>query len=186
MPIQSWAAKRPPKSKNLPGQTVLPGLTALEPNTKQREEPEYLEQWALFECLKRHEKRFPVLHWVHAIPNGLALTPKTARKAQNQGVRAGIWDIFVPCRRALITDGSPVEYPGLYLEMKAGDNGLTEHQKAFAEHLDAEGYARRIAYTWIDAVFYICEYLGIRDPRIYQELHINRKGSIRYKTPDPV
>lgn len=165
MPIKS----RAPKSRNTPGQTVLFGMTALEPNVKKRAEPEYLMQCELFQHLAEWEQQYPILHFVHAIPNGLALTPRTAVKAKKQGVKAGVHDIFAPIRRG--------ELPGLYVEMKAGKNKMTPEQEAFAKHLDEQGYQREVCYSWTAAARVIVDYVGIQDEWIEQVIRVNTSYS---------
>jgi len=171
MPIKQRTA---PKSRHTPGQLVMPGMSAVEPNKAKREEPEFAEQREMFAFLKRYEGRYPDLHWVHAVPNGLALLPTVAKKAVEQGVRAGVFDTFTPCCRQ--------GFPGLYVEMKYGGNDLSEPQRAFQRHLMKEGYKHNVAWHWIDAVSIILDYLGIQDAELDQALDINRKATVRYAT----
>ena len=166
MPTKSGET-RVSKSRNVAGQGVLFGMTALEPNRKKRAEPEYQMQCELFQHLDEWEVDYPILHFIHAIPNGLALAPRTAVKAKKQGVRAGIHDIFAPIKRG--------DVPGLYVEMKAGKNKMTPEQEAFARHLDGQGYQRAVCYSWTDAARIIVDYVGIRDEWIEQQIRINTK-----------
>lgn len=186
MPI----TQRAPKSRHTPGQTVLPGLSALEPNKKKRAEPEFEEQCELFHFLRANKGRHPVLGWVHASLNGLPLTPAVMRKAQASGMTAGIYDVFVPAVRTWADPTDPADQPrtrpGLYLEMKAGKNGLTDDQKRYREHCEREGYALAVAYNWIDAASIIVRYLGIEDREIDVRLSVNRKATVKYSTPDPL
>jgi hypothetical protein len=166
------------KSKVGNDQFVFPGMAALEPNkanqagvVEAREQREYEEQCALFTFLAPYRWRHPVLRWVHAVPNGLFLSPATKGKAVAQGMTSGIWDIFVPVPWIEEVDGrDAIVFCGLYVEMKYGRNKLTDAQKAFGEHLEANYYRRAIAYNWIVAAREIIDYLKIEDAEINQSL----------------
>lgn len=178
MPIKTRQPRAAGKSRTSPGQTVIPGMTAIEPNKKKREEPELGEQTTLFFWLRLYAGKHPALGWVHASLNGLPLTPAVVRKAQASGMVPGIWDVLVLASRH--------GRSGLLIEMKAGRNGLTPEQERFREYLRSENYATRVAYSWIDALYWITRYLSVRDPHIDQALHANRKRGVVYATPDPL
>ncbi len=91
------------------------------------------------------------LRWMYAIPNGGKRNIREATRLKQQGLKAGVWDIHLP----VVT----MEYPGLYIEMKAGKNKLTELQSEFGQHLNQQGYAHHVCYSWIDAKDIIIEYL---------------------------
>jgi hypothetical protein len=70
---------------------------------------------------KKQDNRYNVI----AIPNGGKRALKTAFTLKKEGVRAGVWDLFLltPCHG----------YAGLWIETKFGSNGLTEEQISFYE-----------------------------------------------------
>ncbi len=94
----------------------------------------------------------PELRWMHAIPNGGRRNAAEGARLKRQGVKSGVWDIHLP----VVT----YDYPGLYIELKAGKNKLTENQSEFGLHLKQQGYAHHVCYTWTDAKDKILRYLG--------------------------
>jgi len=122
---------------------------------------EHDEQALLFALLARYEQKYPILHWVHAIPNGSYFHGHwgTIRKAINEGLTKGVWDVFVP---VAVDDKA-----GLYIEMKFGSNKLTDDQEAFREAV-GEAYAWEVCYTGEEAARAIGEYLGIEDLKAVQ------------------
>jgi hypothetical protein len=120
---------------------------------KPRAEIEAQEQRAFFMWLRLHSRQFPELRWVHAIPNGLWLGPKRGAEAVELGLTAGVWDIFVPVPSS--------EYHGLYIELKAGRNGLTDEQAAFRAVLEPQGFRFMVCRSWLEASETVCEYLGL-------------------------
>lgn len=109
------------------------------------------EQEALFKWAAYHEE----LRWMHAIPNGGNRNIREAARLKRQGVKAGVWDIFLPAPR----NG----YHGLYIEMKNpnGKGRLSVSQKAFGQYIEQEGYMLEVCNTWLEAKTMICEYMGI-------------------------
>lgn len=103
--------------------------------------------------------KYPSTKWIHAIPNGGERNPIVAGKMKAEGARTGVWDVFVPVPRG--------GYHGLYIEFKRPEHrnhkngGLTDKQVEFGEFAVAEGYKMRMAYTWREAAFHLCEYLGV-------------------------
>lgn len=60
---------------------------------------------------------------IFAIPNGGARDAVTGKKLKDEGVLAGVWDLFV---------GVPSgDYHGCFIETKWGKNGLSKSQKKF-------------------------------------------------------
>lgn len=78
---------------------------------------------------------------IFAIPNGGKRDIVTAVKLKQQGTLSGAWDIFlsVPKQR----------YSGLFIEMKAGKNKLTENQVEFME-ANKNDYLFRVCYSLED------------------------------------
>lgn len=117
---------------------------------------EHDEQAALFSILDRYEQKYPILHWVHAIPNGSYFHGHwgTIRKAINEGLTKGVWDVFAP----IAVDGKA----GLYIEMKFGKGKLTDNQVAFQNGV-GDAYAWAVCYSAEEAAHAIGEYLGIEE-----------------------
>lgn len=124
------------------------------------------EQVALFNFLRTLEEQYPILKWIHSIPNGGHRAATTARKMKAEGVKAGVLDVFVPVCR--LSENLPyfgtIEFPGLYIEMKFGKNTMTENQTEFANFVANQGYLVKICYTWIEAAQEIFDYLDLELP----------------------
>jgi len=108
---------------------------------------EHDEQSKLFSWTRNS----PELRWMFAIPNGGYRTKATAGKMAAEGLKAGVWDIYLP--------RSSKGYHGLFIEMKFGHNKLTELQKEFGEFATAQGYLCKVAYSAEQAIEIIDEYL---------------------------
>ncbi len=93
----------------------------------------------------------PELRWMHAIPNGGKRNPREAARLKRQGTKSGVWDIFLPMARH--------GYHGLYIEMKAGKNKLTDNQKEFGKFVSGEGYCCVVCWSWINAKKEVMKYL---------------------------
>ena len=89
---------------------------------------------------------------IFAVPNGGYRTKATAGRLKAEGVRSGVWDIFVPVQMG--------QHCGMWIEMKAGKNSLTPGQIAFRESV-GDAYLWFVAYSWDEAVEATCLYLGI-------------------------
>lgn len=115
---------------------------------------EHTEQKAVFNTLAWYERKYPILKWVHAIPNGGHRHVAVAKRMKAEGVKAGVWDIFVPV---------PVDdKAGMYLEMKFGYNKLRESQQQFREAV-GDAYEWQVCYSAVEACHAIGEYLGISE-----------------------
>ena len=115
---------------------------------------EHTEQVALFNILALYEQKYPELKWIHAIPNGGHRHIRVAMKMKAEGVKAGVWDIFVP----VAVNGKC----GCYIEMKYGSNKFTSNQVKF-QHEVGDAYEWYCCYSAIEAAHAIGEYLGIRE-----------------------
>lgn len=121
------------------------------PARKPRQEREHCEQVALFEWAALAAKTRPALHMLYAIPNGGHRSKATAGKLRAEGVKAGVPDIHLPV---------PVgRNCGLWIEMKAGRNGVTPEQSDWIDALSAVGHACYVAYSWQAARDLILAYL---------------------------
>jgi len=121
-------------------------------------------QRAIFTRLAYMDRQIPELRWIHAIPNGGRRNLREAKLLKAEGMKAGVLDIFWPWPRPRLTDDlelrfiEPQVWCGLYLEIKAGKNTLSDKQEEFAEFVIAKGYAVRVSYDPIDAVEIIKRY----------------------------
>lgn len=111
------------------------------------------EQTTLFQWVKLMEKKRPELQLLHAIPNGGSRNPIEARHLKEQGVKAGIPDLFLPCARG--------QYHGLYIEMKRRKGGrVSIEQKKAIIALREQGYRVEVCAGWEAARDVITEYMN--------------------------
>lgn len=92
----------------------------------------------------------PELEWMFAIPNGGLRSKQEGAKLKAAGVKAGVWDIFlpVPCG----------QWHGLFIEMKVGKNYLSEKQIQFGATMYGK-YTLAVCWSWEEARDCILEYL---------------------------
>lgn len=109
-------------------------------------------QQALIQWVKCHEVKFPQLRCLFSVPNGGYRSARTAGVMKSEGVRRGVWDLFLPVPMG--------HHSGLFIEMKAGKGRLSPEQKLFRESV-GESYAWSVCYTWHEAVCDIVGYLGL-------------------------
>jgi hypothetical protein len=93
----------------------------------------------------------PRLAWVHSIPNAARRGYVTRCRMLDEGLRAGVADVFLPCPSG--------QYHGLYIEFKAGRNTCTAEQVAFGEYAQAAGYGWVVARNVDEAVTAVERYL---------------------------
>lgn len=110
---------------------------------------EHDEQAALFQMLSFQ----PDLWVIFAVPNGGLRNKRNAANLKREGVKAGVWDIFVPIPKG--------NYHGLWVEMKYGKNKLSESQELFGAQMERNGYQTEVAYSAEEAYAKIQSYLGV-------------------------
>ena len=107
------------------------------------------EQIALITWVRLMQAKHPEMAMVYHCPNGGHRDIRTAAKFKAMGVKAGVWDIFLP-----------IPMPGLFIEMKVGKGRLTPQQADFRYALEPYGYKFFVAYSWHDAARAIAEHVG--------------------------
>lgn len=109
-----------------------------------------LIQWWALQC-KRYGVHEQLLF---AIPNGGQRNIVTAKRMKDEGVRAGIPDLFLAVPRG--------KFHGLFVEMKKQRGGVvSESQKACMEMLSANGYCVTVCHGFTDAQEAIKGYLTL-------------------------
>lgn len=142
--------------------------TAAKPRAR-KQDREYWEQCELFRFLWLFHRQCPQFKWIHSSLNGIASSPVIIAKAKAAGLKPGVWDVAVP-------------YPGkdggfaLFIEMKAGKNGLTPEQVEFQSDLEPLGYRFVVARSWLEAARAIVDYLGIENSHVEDAIRMNTKG----------
>lgn len=120
-------------------------------------------QIALFAMINSAEikAKYPELQLAFHIPNGGARDKRTAGKLKAAGVKAGVWDIFLPIPVAKeMSIGLPQIVHGLWIEMKVKPNKLTDEQHAFYCSLQSSNFDWFVAYAWREALDKMISYLG--------------------------
>lgn len=121
---------------------------------------EHGEQSALVCWAKQVKKTAPELDLLFAIPNGGDRDGITAGKLKAEGVRPGVFDLFLPVKRK--------GFAGLWVEMKRANGGtVSKEQKKWGKAMVEQGYQAYVCYGWIEAKNVICDYLGIVDTYPY-------------------
>lgn len=111
------------------------------------------EQTTLFQWAALRYWLFPELRLLHAIPNGGSRNLIEARHLKEQGVKAGVPDIFLPCARG--------GWHGLYIEMKRRKGGrVSIEQKKMILALRDQGYCVEVCEGWEAARDVIMEYMN--------------------------
>ena len=115
-----------------------------------RKQEESQNQKALFQWIGIMQSKDSRYSKIFAIPNGGKRDIKTATNLKLEGVKAGVWDIFIPIPSS--------SYGGMFIEMKANKNKLTANQKAFRDGLE-QFYKFEVCYSWTEAKEVIQSYL---------------------------
>lgn len=112
-----------------------------------------------------HEEQVNLFRWfrmrhdgmvMYAIPNGGARNSITGARLRDEGVLAGVPDVFLPCP----SGGKH----GLYIEMKRQKGGrVSPAQKAVMQALRMQGYEVAVCHGWQEARDYIEQYLARED-----------------------
>ena len=113
---------------------------------------EHYIQSACVRWANSHTHVYPVLQWLHAIPNGGQRHIAVAMKLKAEGVKKGVFDLFLPY---------PVgRYHGLYIEVKSEKGTLTDEQKEFKLFAEGWGYAVAVIRSPQEFVDVMVKYLG--------------------------
>lgn len=109
-----------------------------------------LMQWWSLQC-----RRFGIPEQLlFAIPNGGQRNIITAKRMKDEGVRAGIPDLFLAVPRG--------KFHGLFVEMKKTRGGVvSDAQKACMEMLSNNGYCVTVCHGFIDAQEAVKGYLSL-------------------------
>ena len=125
-------------------------------------------------CEIMGQGKYPMLRWLYAVPNGGARHIVTAKKLKAEGVKPGVPDLCLPYPVFTTqwvgtpdTEAEEVEatkYHGLYIEMKTltPKGRLSPDQKEWIDYLQGVGYKVVVAWTAIEAIELIEEYLNAK------------------------
>lgn len=131
-----------------------------------KKDGEHQEQVKLFAWAEEQLETMPELRWMFAVPNfsgRLGKVPpvaavKQAARLKAEGRKKGVLDVWWPLHRSGFRAGVPHVFPGLVIEMKYGDGVMKKEQAEWAEHLQLEGWAVVVCYTFEHARDMVLEY----------------------------
>lgn len=119
---------------------------------------EHAHQVALFNWARMHEKAYPELRLMYAIPNGGQRNRITAAKLKAEGVKAGVPDVYLPVARH--------GYHALYIELKRPRTAtqragtVSAAQSDMLDRLNQEQNLAIVCWGWEEAAKAIIDYLG--------------------------
>ena len=113
---------------------------------------EHVEQVTLMRWAALHERKWPELRLLHAVPNGGARHKAVAAAMKAEGVKPGVPDLDLPVARG--------GWHGLRIELKAKGGKVSPHQAQWIADLSAEGYCVAVCVGWEAARDVLMEYLG--------------------------
>lgn len=127
-----------------------------------RNNVEYFEQCAVMSWANLQKCKYPELNYLHCSLAGIFLPPGLAKKAKASGNKAGVCDLFLPCK------SKDMVYSGLYIEMKKPDlkrennefNGCSPEQIDYIEFVRKQGFRAVVCYGFTEARQEILNYLG--------------------------
>lgn len=122
-------------------------------NIRYQKRSEATEQVRVMDWCRWHEVRTPELALLYHVPNGGSRNQLEAANLKQQGVKAGVPDLFLPVARH--------DFHGLYIEMKYGKNKTTDKQEWWLEQLGQQGYKTAVCYGAEEAINTIAGYLNI-------------------------
>ena len=116
---------------------------------------EHAEQVSLMQWWSLQCRRFGIPEQLlFAIPNGGQRNIITAKRMKDEGVRAGIPDLFLAVPRG--------KFHGLFVEMKKTRGGVvSDAQKACMQMLSENGYCVTVCHGFIEAKTAITRYLDL-------------------------
>ena len=119
-------------------------------------------------CALMAKRKFPMLKWIYAVPNGGDRHKAVAAKLKAEGVKPGVPALCLPfpahkgvvdtmIRQNLKT----LFYHGLYIEMKSKEakGRVSPEQKKWLEYLECVGYKVNVAWSANEAIQIIEAYL---------------------------
>jgi len=115
------------------------------------EPTEHKEQTLFYKWCLANSETYPDLNAIFAIPNGGNRDAITGRHLKDEGVRAGVPDMFLPVARG--------NWHGLFIEMKKRSGGrVSKEQLTWASVLNGLGYLTIIAKGFQEAREHVIKY----------------------------
>lgn len=114
--------------------------------------------------------------YIFAIPNGGLRNVIVAKKLKDEGVTAGVPDLFIDIPNLIAH--------GLRIELKVGKNKLTDTQTAFKERMERVGYVVKECRSLEDFQCVLCDYFGLdklTNQEIFSRINCETFLQDRYK-----
>ena len=127
-------------------------MSLLSPESLAKSNTEHAHQVALFAWAATQFNVHPVLQLMFAIPNGGLRDKITASRLKAEGVRSGVYDIFLPASRG--------HWHGLFIEMKKPGEKRKPDQVLFGNAVQCQGYGAAVCEGWEKARDTILAYLN--------------------------
>jgi len=105
-----------------------------------RSKEEHQIQVGVFEWIDYQKEVFPPLKNAFAIPNGGSRNEMEAANLRKEGVRAGVWDMFIAYPKR--------GFHGLFIEHKTAKGKLTKDTPIYFEKTNLIRYVREGQETW--------------------------------------
>ncbi len=112
-------------------------------------------QSSFFAVIQLNAKKHKWLDNIFAVPNGGKRHVSVAVKLKREGVKAGVWDVFLPSPQP---GGNGLA--GIWIEFKTGRNKLTDSQKQFRDGL-GETCEFAVCYSVDEGLEAVEKFLGI-------------------------
>lgn len=98
---------------------------------------------------------------MYHIPNEGKRSNYTGGKMKKEGMKNGVSDICLPLAKGC--------YHGFYIEMKYGNNKLTDEQRYFLKGVKNQGYATAVCYSAEEAIRKIQLYFKLSEGSSYSD-----------------
>ena len=114
------------------------------------------------------QRKYPMLRWLYAVPNGGDRHPAVAAKLKAEGVKSGVPDLCLPYPlqnnhepfgRSGVRFNVGFKCCGLYIEMKTKGGTVKPHQKEWLDYLAGVGYRAVVCWSADEAIQTLEEYL---------------------------
>lgn len=123
------------------------------PDQREAREQKTLIEWAFMAHFYNMDNELcRVSDYLFAIPNGGHRHAAVAVELQKQGVKPGVSDLMLPVKTK--------DFSGLWVEMKAGKNGLSEEQASWFMKMHTQGYMCVMCVGYKAAADTIAGYVG--------------------------
>ncbi|MBX3288428.1 MAG: VRR-NUC domain-containing protein [Acidobacteria bacterium] len=135
-----------------------PQPLALRKAAERPKTPEKDIQASFFAWRDVYKRRYPILHSLFAVPNGIWTYKAIAVSQVKQGLTSGIPDVIC------LAPSFDQKYFGLLIEFKSEGGKVSESQAFFLGFFADQGYRTTICRSWQDAARIVNEHLGASIP----------------------